>query len=97
MDEQKSFGVVHVWADRPYAYVDSNLELLELVSGYLSFLILRAWQVQKEKALVQELQQANRIKDEFLAVVTHDLRNSIPGNSSPHSAPGKADFRSKSA
>ena len=79
LDQQKSFGVVHLWSDRPYAYVDSDLELLELVSGYLSFLILRSWQLQKEKELVQELQQANRIKDEFLAVVTHDLRNSIQG------------------
>lgn len=79
MDQHRSFGVLHVWADRPYAYVDSDLELLELVSGYLSFLILRSWQLQKEQNLVQELQQANRIKDEFLAVVTHDLRNSIQG------------------
>ncbi len=79
LDRQRAFGVFHIWSDRRYAYVDSDLEMLELVSGYLSFLLLRSWQIRKEKALVNDLKQSNQIKDEFLAVVTHDLRNSIQG------------------
>lgn len=79
MDRHRAFGVFHLWSDQRYAYVDSDLETLELISGYISFLILRAWQIRKEKALVAQLQKANQIKDEFLAVVTHDLKNSIQG------------------
>jgi signal transduction histidine kinase len=78
-DLTNSFGVVHFWASRPFAYVDSDLELLELVAGYVSSFVQRSWQLDKERQLVLQLQRANRIKDELLAVVTHDLRNSLQG------------------
>lgn len=79
MDQSSAIGVFHIWSTKGFAYVDSDVELLELVAGYVAFLIQRSWQLEKERQLVQELQKANRIKDEFLAVVTHDLRNTIQG------------------
>ena len=72
MDQNLSFGVLQFWSVRPYSYLESDLELLELAGGYIASMIQRSWRLQKE-------QEANRIKDEFLAVVTHDLRNTIQG------------------
>jgi len=72
MDQNVSFGVLQFWSIKPYSYLDSDLELLELAGGYIASMIQRGWRLQRE-------QEANRIKDEFLAVVTHDLRNTIQG------------------
>lgn len=72
MDQNTSFGVLQFWSIKPYSYLESDLELLELAGGYIASMIQRSWRLQKE-------QEANRIKDEFLAVVTHDLRNTIQG------------------
>jgi len=71
-ERQTTFGVLQFWSVRPYSYLESDLELLELAGGYIASMIQRSWRLQKE-------QEANRIKDEFLAVVTHDLRNTIQG------------------
>jgi signal transduction histidine kinase/CBS domain-containing protein len=72
MDQNVSFGVLQFWSVKPYSYLESDLELLELAGGYIASMIQRSWRLQKE-------QESNRIKDEFLAVVTHDLRNTIQG------------------
>jgi signal transduction histidine kinase/CBS domain-containing protein len=71
-ERQNTFGVLQFWSVRPYSYLESDLELLELAAGYIASMIQRSWRLQKE-------QESNRIKDEFLAVVTHDLRNTIQG------------------
>ena len=71
-ERQSTFGVLQFWSVRPYSYLESDVELLELAAGYIASMIQRSWRLQKE-------QEANRIKDEFLAVVTHDLRNTIQG------------------
>lgn len=72
LDQHTSFGVLQFWSLKPYSYLESDLELLELAAGYIASMIQRSWRLEKEK-------EANRIKDEFLAVVTHDLRNTIQG------------------
>ena len=72
LDHHQSFGLLQFWCKRPYAYLESDLELLELAAGYLASMIQRGRRLDEER-------EANRIKDEFLAVVTHDLRNTIQG------------------
>jgi signal transduction histidine kinase len=79
LDGRTCLGVVHLWSRKAYAYVDSDLELLELVAGNITFLVERSWRLEREHKLVAELKRANQIKDEFLAVVTHDLRNAVQG------------------
>lgn len=72
MEQHTSFGVLQFWCTRPFAYLESDLELLELAGGYIASTIQRSWRLKEER-------EANRIKDEFLAVVTHDLRNTLQG------------------
>jgi signal transduction histidine kinase/CBS domain-containing protein len=72
MEAHRSFGVLQFWSSKPYVYLESDLELLELAAGYISSMVTRGWRLEQER-------QSNRIKDEFLAVVTHDLRNTIQG------------------
>jgi len=72
LDGRTCLGLMHFWSPKPYAYLDSDLELLELVAGNIAFLV-------REKRLVEELKRAQKIKNEFLAVVTHDLNNAMQG------------------
>ncbi len=72
LDHHQSFGLLQFWCKKPYAYLESDLELLELAAGYIASMIERGRRLDEER-------EANRIKDEFLAVVTHDLRNTIQG------------------
>ncbi|HXE73553.1 MAG TPA: CBS domain-containing protein, partial [Candidatus Nitrosotenuis sp.] len=70
-------GVLNFWCRRPYAYLESDRELLELVAGHVAAAVHNIGRFEREQKLVEELREANRIKDEFLAVVTHDLRNAL--------------------
>lgn len=79
LDQHVSFGVLQFWSTRPFTYLESDLELLELAAGSVAATLQRARRLEVERQLVTELQKANRIKDEFLAVVTHDLRNTLQG------------------
>jgi signal transduction histidine kinase len=72
-------GVLNFWCHRPHAYLDSDLELIELIAGHISAAIQSARRVEREQRLVEELREVNRIQDEFLAVATHDLRNALQG------------------
>ncbi len=72
-------GVLNFWCHRPHAYLDSDLELVELIAGHISAAIQSARRVEREQRLVEELREVNRIQDEFLAVATHDLRNALQG------------------
>lgn len=72
-------GVLNFWCARPHAYLDSDVELLELIGGHISAAVQSARRVEREQRLVEDLRQANRIKDEFLAVATHDMRNALQG------------------
>ncbi len=79
VDEGQALGLLHFWSARAGSYLDSDLELLELVAGHVTNSILFGRRLEIENQLVQQLKRTNRIKDEFLAVVTHDLRNALQG------------------
>lgn len=79
-DRAESFGVLQVWTETPNSYHDSDLELLELVGAQVGNFVLHGRRLEMESRLVEQLRVQDRIKDEFLAVVTHDLRNAIQGS-----------------
>ncbi len=77
--QNECLGVLNFWCHRPSAYLDSDLELVELIAGHISAAIQSARRVEREQRLVEELREVNRIQDEFLAVATHDMRNALQG------------------
>ncbi|MGE0488155.1 MAG: ATP-binding protein [Vulcanimicrobiota bacterium] len=79
LDQSACLGVLHFWSPQVNCYLDADLELLELVAAHVVSAVLHGRRLERETRLVAQLQQANRIKDEFLAVVTHDLRNALQG------------------
>ncbi len=79
MFQNECLGVLNFWCHRPHAYLDSDLELVELIAGHISAAIQSARRVEREQRLVEELREVNRIQDEFLAVATHDMRNALQG------------------
>ncbi|OKH38144.1 hypothetical protein NIES2119_11355 [[Phormidium ambiguum] IAM M-71] len=75
-------GVIHVGTLDVHKFTSEDLHLLELVADRIALAIDRANIYEAQKKSLTQAQEANRIKDEFLAVVSHELRtplNSILG------------------
>ncbi|MGA9383301.1 MAG: PAS domain S-box protein, partial [Phormidium sp.] len=75
-------GVIHVGTLKVHEFTPEDLRLLELVADRIALAIDRANIYEAQREALNQAQEANRIKDEFLAVVSHELRtplNSILG------------------
>lgn len=72
-------GVLDFWSARPHAWLDSDVEVAELLAGHLAAAVQSSRLVEREQRLVEDLREANSLKDEFLALATHDLRNALQG------------------
>ncbi|MFB2938532.1 PAS domain S-box protein [Aerosakkonemataceae cyanobacterium BLCC-F154] len=75
-------GVIHVGTLDIHEFTPEDLRLLELVADRIALAIDRANIYEAQREALNQAQEANRIKDEFLAIVSHELRtplNSILG------------------
>ncbi len=70
-------GKFMVYYDRPREFTEQELHVCETIAGHVAYAIERA---QAERALresEERLREADRRKDEFLAVLGHELRNPL--------------------
>lgn len=70
-------GVIEVVSKNPGAFGDKELDMLTAIAGPVAIMIENARLIQEVKTLHEKLGEATRLKAEFLAMMTHELRTPI--------------------
>jgi len=74
-DELK--GVIEVVSKRVGSFSDKDLDMLTAIAGPVAIMIDHARLIDEVKSLHEKLEKAGRVKAEFLATMTHELRTPI--------------------
>ena len=74
-DELK--GVIEVVSKRVGSFGDKDLDMLTAIAGPVAIMINHARLIDDLKSLHEKLEKAGRVKAEFLATMTHELRTPI--------------------
>jgi len=84
MEEGRAFGAITIYSRNPDPFSEEEVRLMIELAGDLAYgisaLRLRAAHAQAEEALRlhnEQLADADRRKDEFLAMLSHELRNPL--------------------
>jgi signal transduction histidine kinase len=75
--EGRTIGVVHVGSFTRRTFQQSDLELLQLVAERVGAVIERSRLYDTERQAREEAEAAVAMRDEFLATVSHDLKNPL--------------------
>jgi signal transduction histidine kinase/PAS domain-containing protein/ActR/RegA family two-component response regulator len=70
-------GVLEVASLRPRNFTEEDLNLLRLAGERIALGIERAARRDAEREVRESLEASNRVKDEFLAMLGHELRNPL--------------------
>ncbi|UBF23819.1 response regulator [Kovacikia minuta CCNUW1] len=71
------FGTLSFGSRRRHQFTDAEIELMQALCDQMAIALDRSRLLTSLQQQADELRQANRIKDEFLAVLSHELRSPL--------------------
>lgn len=74
MDDREILGDLWLINDKDYVYSELELRLVQQVANQCAIAIRQARLYHTAQAQVEELERLNRLKDDFLSTISHELR-----------------------
>jgi signal transduction histidine kinase/ActR/RegA family two-component response regulator len=75
--ERRLLGKFMVYRNRPHPWTAEELRLAHTLGNHVAFAVERTWREEALREHAERLAEADRRKDEFLALLGHELRNPL--------------------